>query len=154
LKAATDQPLEPLVFGLAVLFGIVLTTGLLMAPEPVTFSHQRAMLWDQRASMYFMEAQVMAKPFLQAPSGHWSRYTRGSWSGCQNLGNNVWRACGTIEVQASDSRQSLFWEVFFLPDDQKPIFIRVGKATSGDYIEALKQAAGMPTKEKGAGLEK
>ena len=125
-----------------------------MAPESVTFAHQRAMLLDQRASMYFMEAQTMAKPFLQAPYGHWSRYTRGAWSGCQYLGHDVWRACGTIEVQENDSPQSLYWEVYFLPDDQKPLFIRVGKATSGDYIEALKQAAGISTKEKGAALGK
>jgi hypothetical protein len=149
LKAAKELLFAPALFGLVALFGVICISVMVVAPKPQTPLEMRNMLVGHLSVLHFMDAEIMAHPLFPDPDARWSHFRREAGSDCNPIGNNVWHARGSVVLPKDDSEQTFFWEVYFVPEDRKPIYIRVGDVKFGDSSAALRLAGVSESNRKG-----
>jgi hypothetical protein len=154
VKRGKGQLFGSIACGLVFLFVIISITVLESSPEPQNPQQQQRLLEAHEAIMYFIDAEIMAKHLFPNPSTRWSHYILDAGSACGPIGNGVWYARGTVEVQTNLLPYRLPWEVCFLPDGRVPLYAQVGDTQSGDLNAALRMAGYSEHGRGGAPSEK
>jgi surface polysaccharide O-acyltransferase-like enzyme len=98
-------------------------------------------LQELYSSLYYIEGESLSKKQFPVASARWSHFELDPDTFCAEGKNGVWYARGTYEMsQYSPTTGNSTWEILFLPEADKPLYIRVGNNQAGNLQAACLEA--------------
>jgi len=146
-RKAQDTLYLAVSLGMLILLITVMALVAVRAPDsPSTPDTINPWLKMHYSLYYFIEAESLVKPLIQAPVEKWSRQFYDANTGCIEIGNGVWYACGMVDTTPSRGLTvHQPWVIYFVAETATPLFSKVGDMESGDLTQAQQLAQSKPS---------